>query len=1120
MFSRIWVIYLVITFNFPNCAGQFLVPIEYLSLNSKASCCCGQFTEIFFPNLDFETGPLPGPGTFFTYGTGTNFGGWTVTQGTIDHCDALVGNLGLGNPNGATYFIDLHGSPGLGGISYDLFGLTPGNQYRVEFWTAQNGGGFSSTGYLKIAGGSWLNVNWTVSVSGSVSWRKEMYEFTAQAANATMEFSSSGPMVFAGTLVDDIKIFECPGDMEPPEVLNLPVDLTVECDNQVPAPPRLQLSDNCDPNPSILLKETKVTIDPCTKMITREWTIKDVCDNEVKIQQLIDIIDQTPPEFTKLPQDKIVKCEQDVNKEFTDWIKKNGNATARDDCGPVSWRSSYDRDPHKYCDTILTEFIAISPCGLESIEFATFYVIDTTAPQFTTAAQNKNLICVAGAKDSLKMWIDSFAFAKTSGNCDTVLLSHNFNGDFNQNPVRLTVYAKDRCGNIDSSSAVFTYRTGSDTFRIKEYSCSFAQNSTDTSVFTSHGCDSIVISEKIKLFSDSVYIQNFTCDTFSSGFDTLFLTNVSGCDSLVFMDTELKPKSIISIDLYDCSFSTMRTDTSVFQGQYCDSTVYTHYIPLRKDTTVLQLFTCDSSKAGQQTIVLQNIFGCDSTVISNTLLSTVQTSMQTLFECGLSVGYTDTLVFQAGLCDSLVIRQHVPRPLDTLRLFNQTCDPLLSGVFNFHFFNRFGCDSLVIETIDLLPSDSLILLSSTCNLSQAGFFKDSLLNRFGCDSIVRRVVQFIPSDTTVIQAFTCDPLSVRNDTLVYQTSTCDSVVFRSIKLSASDTVSIQFSTCDFSQAGFDTLRLLNISGCDSLVFVQTQFVPSDTIYSKVFVCNPLFEGMQTFLLKNQEGCDSIIYHSSIFQAIDLFWKIDSINCHGANDGVFYLLNSNDFREPIEYIMNGKIQSGLQSIPNLSPGAYQVYLKDRRGCISDTVEFELFDPSPLITDLGADQTVKKGSPVNVKLISNKNLQQIIWQPNHPASCFNCSDFDFVADRDLWIYALGIDERGCNSLDSVFIQVQRAGNAYVPNVFSPNGDNINDYFYVQGEPGTIVELMQIYDRWGELIFETKNIPVNEPNLGWDGNYKGDKMNPGVFLFVVKILFESGNSQILKGDMSLIR
>ncbi|MBK9108878.1 MAG: gliding motility-associated C-terminal domain-containing protein [Saprospiraceae bacterium] len=1087
--------------------------------NNKASCCCGQFVEIFFPNLDFESAPLPGPGTFFTYGTGTNFGGWTVTQATIDHCDAGVGNLGAGNPNGATFFIDLHGSPGLGAISYNLFGLTPGNQYRIEFWTAQNGGGFSSTGFLRVGGGAWLNVNWIVSVSGAVAWRKEMYEFTAQAASTTMEFSSTGPMVFAGTLVDDIKIFECPGDLEKPEVLNPPVDLMFECENQVPKAPTLLISDNCDPNPVITLKETKENIDPCTKKITREWKVKDVCDNETIITQIIDIIDQTPPAFTKLPEDKFVKCEQDVLKEFNDWLKKNGNANAQDDCGPLSWRNSYDRLPHKYCDTILTEFIAVSPCGLEISEYATFYVIDTTAPKFFVQAQSKNFSCISGKNDSLRNWLNNYAFSKVSTNCDTFFLSHNFDKDSSKNPIVVTFYAKDRCGNVDSSTASFTFRTASDTFRIIEYSCNFTANRLDTAYFTSNGCDSIVISEKIKLFPDSLYIQNFTCDTLLAGFDTLILTNVSGCDSIVFTHTDWKSSPITLLQVFDCHFPAYRVDTMFFQGQFCDSSVITEYIPLKTDTTFLQLSTCDSTKAGIQTQILKNVFGCDSSVITHSLLSTVQTHFQNSFECGLALPYTDTLVYQSNSCDSLVITSHFPLKLDTTLLQNQTCDPMQSGVFQRKLINQSGCDSLVIEQVTLLPSDSINQNSSTCILSQAGIFTDRLKNKFGCDSIVRRFVQFIPSDTAVIQAFTCDPLSVRNDTLIYQTSTCDSIVFRAIQLSASDTIDIQLSTCIYSQSGFDTLRLTNRAGCDSLVFIHTTFIPSDTSHINTTTCNPQLAGLDTLALRNSVGCDSLVYISSTFLPINLLWTLDSIRCFGADDGAFHILNTGDFTRPFEIYLNGNLQSGNPTLDHLSEGNYSVYIRDLMGCISQTVQFELFNPTALVTDLGADQTAKKGSPVKINLQTNKNLQQIIWQPNHPNACVNCADYDFIADQDVWVYSLAIDDRGCNSLDSVFIKVLRTGNVFAPNVFSPNGDNINDYFYIHGEDGAIVEQMLVYNRWGELLFVTNHIAVNDPSKGWDGSFRGEKMIPGVYIFYAKVN-QNETPFILQGELNLIR
>ncbi|MEO6189769.1 MAG: hypothetical protein ABIO44_04715, partial [Saprospiraceae bacterium] len=173
---------------------------------SSGNCCCGTWNQIFFPNLDFEDGPDPPVGGFIVYGTGSVFGGWTVTRATIDHCEASHAGLGNGNPNGASNFIDLHGSPGFGAISYKLNGLKPGASYRIEFWTAQNGGNHSSTGTVKVAGGAWLDQSWTVTISGAIFWFKVTGSFMAMATMADLEFSSVGDLAYAGTLIDDISI--------------------------------------------------------------------------------------------------------------------------------------------------------------------------------------------------------------------------------------------------------------------------------------------------------------------------------------------------------------------------------------------------------------------------------------------------------------------------------------------------------------------------------------------------------------------------------------------------------------------------------------------------------------------------------------------------------------------------------------------------------------------------------------------------------------------------------------------------------------------------------------------------------------------------------------------------
>jgi hypothetical protein len=148
--------------------SQHIIPHNILNNSNVSqlggSCCCGTFMEMNFPNLDFEGGIPPPIGGFIVYSAGQMIDEWTVTRATIDHCEGSHANLGAGNPNGASNFIDLHGSPGFGGIKYKLTGLTPGNSYRIDFWTAQNGGNHSSTGTLLVANGAWLNVSWVVTI--------------------------------------------------------------------------------------------------------------------------------------------------------------------------------------------------------------------------------------------------------------------------------------------------------------------------------------------------------------------------------------------------------------------------------------------------------------------------------------------------------------------------------------------------------------------------------------------------------------------------------------------------------------------------------------------------------------------------------------------------------------------------------------------------------------------------------------------------------------------------------------------------------------------------------------------------------------------------------------------
>lgn len=87
-------------------------------------------------------------------------------------------------------------------------------------------------------------------------------------------------------------------------------------------------------------------------------------------------------------------------------------------------------------------------------------------------------------------------------------------------------------------------------------------------------------------------------------------------------------------------------------------------------------------------------------------------------------------------------------------------------------------------------------------------------------------------------------------------------------------------------------------------------------------------------------------------------------------------------------------------------------------------------------------------------------------------------------------------------------------YIPNAFTPNGDGLNDGFGVKAE-GIQEFLMEIYNRWGELIFSTTDI-----NELWDGTYKGKKLdNTEVFVYKVTAQGIDNQTQRFNGRVTLV-
>lgn len=139
----------------------------------------------------------------------------------------------------------------------------------------------------------------------------------------------------------------------------------------------------------------------------------------------------------------------------------------------------------------------------------------------------------------------------------------------------------------------------------------------------------------------------------------------------------------------------------------------------------------------------------------------------------------------------------------------------------------------------------------------------------------------------------------------------------------------------------------------------------------------------------------------------------------------------------------------------------------------------------------------------------------WSPDDGSiACVFCSRATVSPLENTQYYVTNSNEFGCERTDSVNVIVVKNYYRGVPDAFSPNGDEENDVLKVLGNGISGIEFY-VYNRQGKIIFESR-----EQSIGWDGTYKGDPSPPGAYVYFVKITYESGFQEILKGDVTLVR
>jgi len=230
--------------------------------------------------------------------------------------------------------------------------------------------------------------------------------------------------------------------------------------------------------------------------------------------------------------------------------------------------------------------------------------------------------------------------------------------------------------------------------------------------------------------------------------------------------------------------------------------------------------------------------------------------------------------------------------------------------------------------------------------------------------------------------------------------------------------------------------------------------------------------------------------------------------------------------PFTYsIDGGDTFSEVDNFESLEPGLYEIAILDANEC-PFLFDFEIESPEAIGVNLPVEVEVLLGDSTNFEaILSNidiNDIQSIQWTPSSGLSCDDCLNPTVLSNIDINYELEVILSSGCSANAAVQLRIDRNLDVYVPDAFSPyNGDGINDEFFLFARERAVTNISSfaIYDRWGNQVFLQENIQPNDPSVGWRGEFREERFNPGVFIYVIEVEFRTGNTEILKGNVTVM-
>ena len=656
-------------------------------------------------------------------------------------------------------------------------------------------------------------------------------------------------------------------------------------------------------------------------------------------------------------------------------------------------------------------------------------------------------------------------------------------------------------------------------------------NPSGTEILTSsNGCDSTIIIDlsfgeldttflqQSLCFQESVVVNGTTYDvTNPSGLEVM-QSQISTCDSIISIDLNFLPLASRLIDTVLCADGFLEINGRIYDRDSptgtqvlnsgsvsgCDSIIN---INLAFSEPVIADFSPTICADGEL-IINGTSYNATNPTGVEVLLGASQFACDSIVN--ISLQFSDEI--QTNLTETLCAGESIQVNGTIYDVNNPTGQEILTATG--------GCDSTVVIDLSFREAVVFELSQEFCNgesLEINGTTYDvnnpngtEVLigaSQLGCDSTVLVNLEFVEVITASFIATLCEDETIEIGGVTFNKDMPNGVL---------------------------TLANASATGCDSLLEVSLTFEAQDTTQllqnlcsgEEIFVNGVRYdESKPTGIerITNPIGCDSLVAVDLNFTtAITATTSSEIPNCFGGEDASLSIENLVGGTAPYTLFLGDQSQIFTDNsirFSNLSAGNYTLEIEDANACVS-TQNISIQNPEALLVELGENLRISIGDSIQLQAVISDNV--VDWEWSSAVLLSDATSLSpFAAPPRSTIFTLTVfDEAGCSVSDELQIVVNFERNIFIPTAFSPNGDGTNDFFTIYTDAKALnIQQFQIYDRWGNLVFERNDFQANTPQLGWNGYINDELANSSIYTCFATIEFLDGKVERFSGEFLLV-